>query len=69
MTKNEYELYLLNKVQWWLYIRNVEDIYSKKNIACYQGNVFGVHLIIEVEELIKIADKHGVSPPHCIVGG
>ena len=69
MEKEKYELYLLKKVDWWLCIKNVEDIYTNEKIHCYHGDVFGVRTIMECSILEKLAKKHNVDMPHCIVGG
>ena len=82
MNKEEYEVHLLTEVQWWLYFNTEgsgvdfttdlteEDIIAMRDvIVCYHGDVFGVHTIMEVRDLEKIAEKHNLTLPHCIVGG
>lgn len=69
MDKKDYELYLLTKVDWWLYSRFTDSVYTRGSTICYHGDVFGVRTIMEVEDLEKMAKKHNMSPPGCIVGG
>ena len=82
MNKEDHELYLLTEVEWWLYFNTAdsgvdftteiteEDIRDMRDvIICYHGDVFGVHTIVEVRDLEKMAEKHNVEVPHCIVGG
>lgn len=69
MTKTEYELHLLKNVQWWLYTRKVCNFGSDDAVICYQGNVFGVRILIELKEIEKIALKHGLKTPACLIGG
>jgi hypothetical protein len=69
MDKKDYEIYLLTKVDWWLFSGFMGDNYLKESIMYYHGDVFGVRTIMEAGDLEKMAKKHNLSPPGCIVGG
>lgn len=69
MKNEDYELHLLKNVQWWLYINSVRNFSDDVRLCCYHGDVFGVHTVMEVTDLEKMAKKHNLEIPGCIVGG